>query len=158
LRKSSSETLDGELVDILIDPLLKENDKVCLEVANPLLIDHIKYVLKELNHITDSSFSPELIKLTPEAYRALINNKLAKVTKKEIDAALIKCGAKKDVSAGSILKEVLKKVGKKVADDAGKQAGELVGDYLGDLISGTNKDVASFLAKYVKGNKKADNK
>lgn len=158
LRKSSSETLEFELVNVLLEPLLKDNDKVCLEVGNPLLIDHIKYELKELNHISDSSFSPELIKITPEAYKALLNKKLAKVSKKEIDAALIKCGAKKEMSAKIIFKEVIKKVGKKVADDAGKQAGELVGDYLGDLISGTTEQASTFLSKYVSDKKGANKK
>ena len=155
LRKSNGASLDKELLKILQDPLLKDNDKVCLEVENPLLIDHIKHVLKELNHITDNSFSPELIKLTPEAYKSLLNKKLAKVSKKEIDAVLIKCGAKKEINAGTILKEVLKKVGKKVADDTGKEAGEFVGDYLGVLFSGVNKDVTSFLSHYIRKDKES---
>lgn len=148
LRKTDKPTLESELVEILISPLLKDNDKVCLEVGNPLLIDHIKYALKELSHITDSSFSPELIKLTPDAYKALINKKLSRVSRKDIDNALIKCGAKTKVDAGTILKAVLKKIGKKVADDAGKEAGEFLGDYLGDLFSGATDKVTGFLSNY----------
>lgn len=148
LRKSSNETLDKELAKILVDPLLKDNDKICLEVGNPLLIDHIKYILKDLSYITDSSFSPELIKLSPDAYASLINKKLAKVSKKDIDVALIKCGVKKEVNVGTLLKAVLKKVGKRVADDAGDQAGESLGEYLGDLFSGSKEQVNSFLSNY----------
>jgi len=148
LRKSNNATLDKELIEILKDPLLKDNEKICLEVGNPLLIDHIKFVLKNLNYITDSSFSPELIKLSPDAYASLINQKLARVSKEDIDAALIKCGAKTKLDAGTILKAVLKKIGKKVADDAGNQAGELLGDYLCDLFSGTTERATSFLSTY----------
>jgi hypothetical protein len=158
LRKSNNEALNNELVDILKDPLLKDNDKVCLEVGNPLLIDHIRYVLKELNHITDSSFSPELIRLSPDAYAALINTQLARVSKKDIDAALIKCGAKTKVNAETLLKAVLKKIGKKVADDAGNEAAEYLGDYLGDLFSGATEQVTSFLANYNKESVKAAKK
>lgn len=147
LRKTSLSSLDDELIEYLKDPiLLKESDKVCLEIGNPLLVDHLKHILKEIRHITDGSFSPELVKLTPAAYIALLNKKLARVSKKEIDRALIECGAKKDVNAKTLLTSVLKTIGKKVAADVGDSAGELVGDYLGDLLSGSADVVKNILS------------
>ncbi len=149
LRKSTAANIEDELLELLKEPVfLKDNDKVCLEIGNPLLIDHLKHELKELKHITDGSFSPELVKLTPDAYIALVNKKFAKVKKADVDKALIACGIKKDVNAKTIFKDVLKKVGKKVADDTGDAAGELLGNYLGDLLSTTTETVTSFLSRY----------
>ncbi|PLX93316.1 MAG: hypothetical protein C0621_07980 [Desulfuromonas sp.] len=149
LRKSTTENIEDELLELLKEPVfLKDNDKVCLEIGNPLLIDHLKHTLKDLKHITDGSFSPELVKLTPDAYIALVNEKFAKVKKADVDKALIECGAKDAVNAKTIFKGVLKKVGKKVADDAGDAAGELLGNYLGDLLSTTTETVTSFLSRY----------
>ena len=138
--------LEEELIEILKNPvLLKDNDKVCLEIDNPLLIDHLKHVLKELRHITDGSFSPDLVKLTPEAYKKLLNNKFSRISKAELKLALIDCGADKELTAKSILTGVLKKVGKKVADDAGAKAGEFLGDYLGDLFTAGFEKATEFV-------------
>lgn len=152
LRKSTTANIEDELLELLKEPVfLKDNDKVCLEIGNPLLIDHLKHELKnlkDLKYITDGSFSPELVKLTPDAYIALVNEKFARVKKSDVDKALIECGIKKEVNAKTIFKDVLKEVGKKVAADAGDAAGELLGDYLGDLLSTTKKTVTSFLSRY----------
>jgi hypothetical protein len=145
--------IDDELVEALKDPiLLKDSDKVCLELDNPLLIDHLKHVLKELNFITDGSFSPDLIKLTPEAYKALLNNKFEKIPKKDLNKALIECGAKKDISVKSVLTGVLKTVGKKVAAEAGDQVGEHVGDYIGEILDRGEE----FIKDVIKGDNKED--
>ena len=61
---------------------------------------------------------------------------------------MVACGAKKKVTAGSVLKGVLKKVGKKVADDAGDQAGEYIGDYLGDLFLKGFDTAKEFMSQY----------
>lgn len=145
--------LEEELLEILKNPiLLKDNDKVCLEIDNPLLIDHLKHVLKELKHITDGSFSPDLVKLTPEAYKKLLNIKFSKISKKELKKALLECGAEKEITAKSLLSGVLKKVGKKVADDAGDKAGELLGDYLGDLFTAGFEKATEFVQNNINEN------
>jgi hypothetical protein len=138
--------LEHELVEALKNPvLLKDNDKVCLEIDNPLLIDHLKHTLKEMDHITDGSFSPDLVKLTPKAFKALLNTKFARVSKKEINKALVACGAESEVTIKSVLTGVLKKVGNKVASDAGDQVGEKLGDYLGDIFSKGYSSVSEFI-------------
>ena len=138
--------LESELLEILKNPiLLRENDKVCLEIDNPLLIDHLKHSLKELNHITDGSFSPDLVKLTPDAYKALLNNKFSKISRTELKEALVKCGAEKELTVKSVLTGVLKTVGKKVADDAGDKAGEFIGDFLGELFTSSFGQASKFI-------------
>jgi hypothetical protein len=138
--------LEEELLECLINPiLLKDSDKICLEIDNPLLIDHLKHVLKDLRHITDGSFSPDLVKITPEAYKTLLNKKFSRISEKELKKALVECGAEKELSAKSLLCGVLKKVGKKVADDAGDKAGEVLGDFLGDLFTDGFEKASEFV-------------
>jgi hypothetical protein len=146
LRRSSNGNLDDELFDLLKDPVfLNDNDKVCLEIGNPLLIDHLKHSLRKVKRITDGSFSPELVKLTPEAYLALINHKFARVSKKDIKQALIDCGAKKQVNAKTLFLSVLKNIGKKAMGDATDTVGEAIGDYLGGLITHASKNVTELV-------------
>jgi len=145
LRKDTD--LESELIDVLKTPvLLKDNDKVCLEIDNPLLIDHLKHSLKELGHITDGSFSPDLVKLTPDAYRVLLNNKFSKISKKDLKKALVACGSEKEMTIKSILTGVLKKVGKKVVGELGDQLGESIGDYLGDLFTSDIDKATEFMS------------
>lgn len=141
-----SVNLDDELIALLKEPILiKNDDKVCLEVDNPLLIDHIKHELRDLKFITDGSFSPDLVKLSPQAYKTLLNKKFNRISKKELKKALVACGAENEITVKSLLTGVLKKVGKKVADDAGNQAGEFIGDYLGDLFSSNLNKATEFI-------------
>jgi hypothetical protein len=150
LRRDSDSNLDDELFDLLKDPVfLKDNDKVCLEIGNPLLIDHLKHSLRKVKRITDGSFSPELVKLTPEAYIALINAKFARVSKKDIKQALIDCGAKKQINAKTLFLSVLKNIGTKILGDANDSAGEAIGDYLGGLITHASKNVTELVEEII---------
>jgi len=137
LRQSSRDDLDRELKELLQKPIfLKENDKIGIEIDNPFLIDHLRAKLKQLNYITDGSFSPEMVKLTTEAFAALLESYLPNDSKKEIKKALVEIGAEPDTSLKGILKGAFKKLGTKLADEAGGHAAEAVGEYLGPLIQG----------------------
>lgn len=46
------------------------------EIDNSLLIDHIKNELKELGYLSDSSFSPSIIRLSREAFISLLEKNL----------------------------------------------------------------------------------
>lgn len=154
LRSNNNSNLDDELFDLLKDPVfLKDNDKICLEIGNPLLIDHLKHSLKEVKRITDGSFSPELVKLTPEAYLALINSKFARVSKEDIKKALIDCGTKKQISAKSLFLSVLNKIGKKILGDATDSVGETIGDYLSPLINHASKNVTDLVEEIINKSK-----
>lgn len=137
LRQSTTEQLDTELIKYLTNPIfLKDNDKIGLEISNPYLIDYLKAKLKDLKHITDGSFSAELIKLTPDAFVALFDSYLLEESKTEIMSALVSIGAKSDTTFKGFLKGVLKKLGTKIADKAGEDIAENIVDYLNPLFSG----------------------
>lgn len=144
LRNSTEEQLDNELKKLLIAPIfLKENDKIALEIGNPFLIDHLKSKLKSLGHISDGSFSNELIKLTETAYISLFDMMLPDKEKKEILNALLKCGLKTDTSFKNFLKGVLKNLGKKFAGEIGDKYVEKIVDYLGPIIDVKINDISS---------------
>lgn len=73
LRKAESEDKLKEQLRKLLDEnfLLKEKDKVTLEIDNPLIIDYLRNELKNLKHLTDGSFTPELVKMSYEAFADL---------------------------------------------------------------------------------------
>ena len=137
LRDTSQTELDKELILLLQSPIfLKDNDKIALEIGNPFLTDHLRAKLKKLGHITDGSFSSELIKLTEKAYLSLFEDMLPDGKKDEIKEALIESGIATDTSFKGVMKGVLKKLGKKFAGDVGDEIAENVGEYLAPIITG----------------------
>ena len=88
LRKAESEDkLKTQLQKLLNENiLLKEKEKVTLEIDNPLVIDYLRNVLKDLKHLTDGSFTPELVKMSYEAFADLY----MEVMKEEKEEKLIK--------------------------------------------------------------------
>ena len=150
LRQTSQAELDEELKELIKKPIfLKDNDKIGIEIDNPYLIDHLRAKLKRLNHITDGSFSPELVRLTTEAFTSLFESYLPNNSKAAIKKAFVEIGAKADTSLKGILKGVLKKLGSKIADNAGGQIAESVGEYLGPLINGSIEIIKSKFAGLV---------
>lgn len=138
LRQTSKAELDQELMELLMTPIfLKDNEKIGIEIDNPYLIDHLRAKLKKLNHITDGSFSPELVRLSIDAFVSLFESYLPEESKDKIIEAFIKIGAVPDTSLKSVLTGAFKKLGSKIAGDAGGQVAEEVGKYLGPLISGS---------------------
>lgn len=137
LRHTSESELDEELKTLLISPIfLKDNDKIALEIGNPFLTDHLRAKLKKLGHITDGSFSSELIKLTEKAYLSLFEDMLPNNKKNEIKKALIESGIAADTSFKGVMTGVLKKLGKKFAGAAGDALGEKIGEYLYPILNG----------------------
>ncbi|SDD38103.1 hypothetical protein SAMN04488104_102724 [Algoriphagus faecimaris] len=144
LRQTSKSELDQELKEILKTPIfLKDNDKIGIEIDNPYLIDHLRAKLKQLNHITDGSFSPELVRLTTDAFVSLFESFLPENSKDQIKQAFVDVGAEADTSLKGVLKGAFKKLGSKIADEAGGQVAESVGEYLGPIISGSIDELKS---------------
>lgn len=83
LRRHNENTLNRALLDHLQAPrFLATSDKmIALEIDDPLLIDHLKFKLRILNHITDGSFNPGLVKMSYEAYASLFGDTLPQEVK-----------------------------------------------------------------------------
>jgi hypothetical protein len=152
LRASSQQDLDEELRGLMDSPIfLKESDKIGIEVGNPYLIDHLRFKLKKLNHITDGSFSPELVKLTTDAYIALFRTCLPAQSEEKIVQAFVDVGAKGDTSFKGIMTAVLGKLGSKVADEAGSEVAKSIGEYLGPVLNGSVDAVREAFGEFFGG-------
>lgn len=112
LRKAENEDKLKEQLRKLLDEniLLKEKDKVTLEIDNPLMIDYLRNELKKLKHLTDGSFTPELVKMSYEAFADLYMEAMkGEKAEMSIEKELQKLGIKEPSSRVicSILKDGL---------------------------------------------------
>lgn len=101
LRRYNTDDLDTQLLSILKTPsFYLEKNVVFIELDNPLLIDRLKSIIKSKgSSATDSSFSPNLVKLKEDAFAAIVeyfaekNNK--NIRRELINAGLIDSNTKK---------------------------------------------------------------
>ena len=129
-RTETEEDLKKQLCDILNEGIsFAEKGKVTLEIDNPLVIDYLRKELKDLKHLTDGSFSPELVKMSNEAFADLYWKEM-EGTQKEINAKLKKLGMKESGSQAifGILQEGL-------IAAVGTVAGESLGTFTEQLIN-----------------------
>jgi len=154
LRNSTEDDLEQELKALLENPVfLKDGDKIAIEVENPYLVDHLRFRLKKLKHISDGSFSPELVKLTIKAYLALFEECFPNVPKKKVIKAFVDIGAMGDTSFSGIMTSVLTKLGKKVADDAGGELASSIGKYLQPILNGNSGTIKELYASFFEDDK-----
>lgn len=91
--------------------------------------------MRDLNHITDGSFSRELVKLTPEAFASLMESYLNEQQKRAIHSEFVKLGLKNDSSLNGILTNILKGLLTKFLDKTGEKIAESAVDYLLPLLN-----------------------
>lgn len=143
LRSRTADELDNEVRQLLRTPILqKRGASFAIEIENPLLSDHIREKLRTLGHVSDGSFSPNLVTLTVDAMVALLETELTEKQRDEARAALIKAGAP-DRSFRGVLKGALKKLGEKIADDTGEAIAEEVSNYINPLLDCSVADITS---------------
>jgi hypothetical protein len=143
LRRLGSTELDRLLVGALTKPhILKQGDLFLLEIENPLVIDHAKEKLRSLGYAADGSFSPSLVKLSIDAFNALVANSIPVENQSVVKAALVKAGAP-DGSFGAVIRGVLVKLGGRFADSAGEEVAGNISDFLGPIFSGATKEITS---------------
>ncbi len=139
LRRSDIEQLDRDLQELLRRPILfPDGDKIGLELDSPLLIDHLRHRLRAEGHITDGSFSPELVKLTHDGFAAIMAYCIGKSGNADrVRSALINAGAIADPSLKNVLKGAIRSLATIAASEAGGQLAETIGDrYIGPLLDG----------------------
>ena len=147
LRRLGSAGLDRLLASALAKPhIMKQGELFTLEIENPLVIDHLKQRLKSLGHATDGSFSPSLVKLSIDAFNALVASSIPAANQADVKAALVLAGAP-DGSFGSVIKGVLVRLGGKFADSAGEELAENISDYLGPILSAASTEITSKVSR-----------
>lgn len=152
MRNSSEEKLNEELKSLLSKPIFfKDSDKIAIEISNPLLVDHLRWKLKKLGYITDSSFSAELIKMSERAYMAIFEDMVPDESKDKIQAALIACGAQNNTELKDILLSVFRGLAKLAAGKVGEDLVDIGAAYLGPILSGKIDVISTKYKDFFKG-------
>jgi len=134
LRRLNTAKLDQRVKDALLHPILqKDGELFLLEIENPLVSDHLRSKIQKLEFISDSSFSPSIVKLPLNAIVAVIEDYLSEEERKNVKKALVKAGAP-DISLQGVLKSTLKIAAKKLASDTGEALVESVSEYLSPIL------------------------
>jgi hypothetical protein len=73
LRHMDDAVLNEHVKQALKNPVIqRQGDLLALVIENPLELDHVRGILQELGYASDGSFSPNLVRLSPHAYAALV--------------------------------------------------------------------------------------
>lgn len=143
LRRLTQEDLDARVKELLMAPLVdKKGDQFILEVDNPLLSDHLRDIIQKLGYITDGSFSPSLVKLSIDAFAALLEDNLSEDPEK-VKKILIDAGAP-DTSMKGILTAVCSKLAGRLASEVGEEFVSQAASFLGTLVQGEAKNLFGF--------------
>jgi hypothetical protein len=147
LRRLGKKQLDEILRGSLIKPyILKQGELFCLEIENPLVLDHLKDKLQRLGYATDGSFSPSLVRLSKDAFNALVIDCVPLANQKAVKDSLVAAGAPNG-TFGSVVKGVLVKLGGKFADSAGEEMARNISEYLGPILSGATSEITSRISE-----------
>jgi hypothetical protein len=151
LRRLNKDDLDKKAVEVLKNPVLqRQGELFVLEIENPLVSDHLRYMFQNIGYATDGSFSPSLVKVTLDAFVKLLDTHLSKESKNNVKKALVKAGAP-DKSFKGIVKGALGTLGKKIASEAGESFAENISDYIGPLWDASSQKVYDSFAELYKG-------
>ena len=146
LRRQEADKMDAylkkELERVIVQPkFLKEGDKICIEIDNPLLIDYIRQQLRDLGHITDGSFSSELVKMTSNAFTDLYVSILSDANLSNIKAKFVALGLERDKTPKAIVKQVLMSICRIVLGRAGEALAGSACEALKQWMAGQFDDI-----------------
>lgn len=147
--------LELELQKILLSPVfLKEGKKISLEIDNPLLIDHLRYRLKEERYLSDGSFAPEVVKISTEAFSSLVKSFIK--DEEGLQKILEEAGLSKKDKAKDAVEVIVKLIiGRFIGEEVSKAVGEHVSDYLGLLLDGSKANWKKLVTKLQKDKQKS---
>lgn len=134
LRRKTTEQLDEEVKKILTNPIIqKEKDLLLFKIDNPLVIDHIKFRIRDLGYLTDGSFSSNIIKLSTKAFREIVISYMSEDIK-IIEKKLSEIGIESKNFRG-FFNTLLTKVGKRIGNDIGEELATDLSKYITPLFS-----------------------
>ena len=149
-RGGNDEELNVQLKsDISKLKFVKDGSWVILDIENPLLLAHLKNLVREVGHVSDSSFSSSIVRLSAEALIDVVRKFSTEDENNEFDnnlkERLIKIKACSDSSVPGILKACLIGIGKKAVGEAAEDVFGLVSD----LFSRSEDDVANVIKQFM---------
>lgn len=145
-RGGNSEELDKGVKEAIGSlNFIKDGSWVALEIENPLILAHLKDIVRRTGHITDGSFSPSIVRLSVEALTGVMSNFWSKKDKTKIEKHLVSIGAKRDQSWKGILRDSIVHVGKKAIGDAADSIWDNASETFKPLCDGTADKVIEFV-------------
>ena len=138
VRKHGNDTarLDEAIKAALIQTkFAKDGDYFVLEIENPLVLAHLRQRIKELGHISDTSFNTALVRAPVKAITDLMAELIANDQQAAIRQALIDAGAPEGMTFKGVLKGALGALGKKIAGQAGDAVAGAIVDRSADLLA-----------------------
>lgn len=135
LCRSTGTDLNLRVKDLLRSPQIdKKGTHFILEVDNPLLLDHLRDKIRQLRRISDSSFTPSLVKLSVDAFVALVEDSLS--DERETAQSVLRQAGAPDTSLKGVIKAACSKLADSVASDTGEAAMQQAADFFGALMGG----------------------
>jgi hypothetical protein len=139
VRKDGGNTskLDNEIRDALRrSRFAKDGEYFVMEMESPLALAHFRQRIRELGHVSDTSFNASIVRASLDAVVDLMLELIPKDGHEGIRAALEKAGAPPG-TAKSILRSALKELGRKCVGGAADTLVDLAADnFIGPLIDG----------------------
>lgn len=144
LRMMQDNQLEEHLKKLINKPLLeRDGDKISIEIDNPLLVDYVKKRLKDLDHLTDGAFSPELIRMSYSAFVDLYV-KLFPEKEKHLRKELIRLHVKDGVKLSQFLPHVLKFAARTIGGKVLENFTDVAMDYASKWLDAVKENVGAF--------------
>lgn len=146
-RGGDADALDKEVREALkATRFAKDGDFFVLEIENPLLQAHLRNRLRELGHISDTSFNSAIVRMPLDAVTDLMIALIPANNRELVRRALVAAGAP-DRSIKGVLKSALKTLGSKILGDAADQMAEGVVEtasgFLGPIFEGAREGITN---------------
>ena len=142
--RKEDQNLDDKLREKIAKPIFAKNgEKISIEVDNPLLIDHLRNKLRELQHITDGSFHAEIVSMTWQAFVDLYAELLPDNDANEIYQKFVALGVAPEKGAKPFIKAALKCVAHAALGKAGEELVGAAQGIIGDWIQGVKENIPS---------------
>jgi len=120
LRRYDEDILEHKVKELLKNPIIENNgEKILFEVENSLISDHIKNKIQKLNHISDGSFSSNIISLNSNAMSKLMLSYLSEEDIVKLDKVFDKAGAPDGKTTNDNLKHSYKMLSNKIVSKTG---------------------------------------
>ena len=153
LRQVNDDELHTKAIQVLTKPLLfKDGEAIKLEVENPLISDHIRYMFQNIGAATDGSFSSSLIKISANAYIKLIEVQLNEDNKNALIKNIKQSGIDNYGSFHAVVKSALSLIGKSVAGNVGEEITQESYEAIACLWHPKDQKCANSLKKVLKQN------
>jgi len=124
----------------------KDGDFFVLEIENPLLQAHLRNRLRELGHISDTSFNSAIVRMPLDAVTDLMIALIPEDNRETVRRALVAAGAP-DRTIKGVLKSALKTLGTKILGDAADLvadgAVENAAGFLGPIFEGVRDGITN---------------